>query len=328
MGCDGWGVRHYTIAIGWAGPKGPIFCGLLGLQGDFAKGPRSVTLHGMELDEARRRRVLRQHVMTDQLLGVQAVPISAGVALQVDESAAVEGEGSLSTHGRGVVGNESAQAIDRTDGAPRPSVARAGGAGGAGDVGGARLEQIRLDHEAHCQTPLRDLQVPGAKIVFGEGSAEADLMFVGEGPGQTEAELGRPFVGRAGELLDKMIVAMGFSRETVYITNVVKFRPPKNRTPTPQEIAAEAPYLIDQILAVQPKVIVALGGAAAKYMLDTTRGITALRGNWHEYFPVPSGQAIPLMPTFHPAFLLRQYTTDNRKKVWSDLQEVMRKIGE
>ncbi len=163
------------------------------------------------------------------------------------------------------------------------------------------------------------------QTVFGEGDADAGLMFIGEGPGQNEDEQGRPFVGRAGELLTKMIAAMGFAREQVFIANVVKCRPPGNRTPTPAEADACWPYLRRQILTIEPHVIVTLGGPATKRLLDTKTGITALRGTWHLFHGIePEGPAVPVMPTFHPAYLLRSYTKENRAKVWSDLQAAMR----
>jgi len=152
-------------------------------------------------------------------------------------------------------------------------------------------------------------------------------MFVGEGPGQTEDELGRPFVGRAGELLNKMIAAMQLRREQVYIANVVKCRPPENRPPTPAEAAACWGYLRRQIMTIAPTVIVTLGGPATKTLLNTQTGITMLRGTWQEFTGLrPEGPAIPLMPTFHPAFVLRNYTEDTRKKVWSDLKQAMGKL--
>lgn len=167
------------------------------------------------------------------------------------------------------------------------------------------------------------------KTVFGDGHPDADLMFIGEGPGQREDEQGIPFVGRAGELLAKMIEAMGLSRQQVYIANVVKCRPPNNRTPSLDEVAACSDYLHRQIEIIAPRVIVTLGGPATKLVLDTKAGITSIRGQWHQYQPPQVGSTpIPVMPSFHPAFLLRQYTTDNRKKVWSDLQQVMTKLGE
>lgn len=157
--------------------------------------------------------------------------------------------------------------------------------------------------------------------VFGEGDPDADLMFVGEGPGQDEDLAGRPFVGRAGQKLDEMIAAMGLGREQVYIANVVKCRPPGNRTPLPDEARACWPYLERQIEVIQPKVIVVLGNAAAKMLLDTPVGITKLRGQWQRF------GAIDVMPTFHPAYLLRQYTPENRRRVWEDLQQVMQRLG-
>src|SRR5690606_1063892 len=133
--------------------------------------------------------------------------------------------------------------------------------------------------------------------------------------------------GPAGELLDKMIVAMGLSREEVYITNIVKCRPPNNRPPQPEESDTCNDYLARQIALVMPRVIVTLGAPATHHVLDTTIAITALRGRWSQYFGLaPTGPAIPVMPTFHPSYLLRVYTTDNRKKVWADLKAVMEKI--
>ncbi len=162
--------------------------------------------------------------------------------------------------------------------------------------------------------------------VFGEGDANAQLMFIGEGPGQTEDELGRPFVGRAGELLDKMITAMGLKREQVYIANVVKCRPPNNRAPTPVEVDTCWDYLQRQIETIRPRVIVTLGGPATKKLLQTDKGITAIRGTWHSLTLSPGAASIPIMPTFHPAYLLRAYTPDNRRKVWSDLKKAMTAI--
>ena len=156
-------------------------------------------------------------------------------------------------------------------------------------------------------------------IVFGVGSPRAELVFVGEGPGEQEDLQGVPFVGPAGELLTKMIQAMGFSRDQVYICNVVKCRPPGNRNPEPDEIAACEPFLRSQLLALQPKVIVALGKFAAQTLLRDSTPITRLRGQWREY------QGVKLMPTFHPAYLLR--SPNEKKKAWEDLQQVMKIFG-
>ena len=163
--------------------------------------------------------------------------------------------------------------------------------------------------------------------VFGEGSPDADLVFVGEGPGAEEDKQGRPFVGRAGELLTKMITAMGLSRQDVFIANVVKCRPPGNRAPRADEVAACIGYLVRQLRIIAPKVIVTLGNPATHTLLDTTVGITRLRGRWQTLaMPDAALEGIKVMPTFHPAFVLRNYTHDTRRKVWSDLQEVMREL--
>ncbi len=155
--------------------------------------------------------------------------------------------------------------------------------------------------------------------VFGEGNPEASLMFIGEAPGADEDRAGRPFVGRAGKLLDKMISAMTLSRDEVYIANVVKCRPPDNRTPTPDEVAACVGYLKRQIALLRPRVIVCLGGVALSFMGVQKTGISRMRGNWLDF------NGIPVMPTFHPAYLLRQESA--KRAAWSDLQQVMRLLG-
>ena len=157
------------------------------------------------------------------------------------------------------------------------------------------------------------------KLVFGTGSATARLVFVGEAPGEDEDLSGIPFVGKAGQLLTKMIEAMGLSRDTVYICNTVKCRPPNNRNPEPDELASCEPFLKGQLAAIRPEVIVTLGKFAAQALLRDQTPISRLRGAWREY------QGIPLMPTFHPAYLLR--SPGEKSKVWGDLQLVMKKLG-
>jgi len=156
--------------------------------------------------------------------------------------------------------------------------------------------------------------------VPGAGCASPDIMFVGEGPGRDEDLQGLPFVGPAGGLLTRMIKAMGFSREEVFIGNIVKCRPPNNRAPLPDEMATCMPYLKRQIAALKPKVIVALGGTAAKGLLSTDEGITRMRGRWRCF------EDIDVMPTFHPAYLLRG---GNEKywDVWEDLCAVLERLG-
>ncbi len=157
-------------------------------------------------------------------------------------------------------------------------------------------------------------------IVFGEGNPNAALVFVGEGPGSEEDRQGRPFVGEAGELLTKIIEnGMQVGRESVYICNVVKCRPPDNRNPEPDEIAACGPFLVKQLSSINPKVIVTLGNVPTQTLLKTKEGITRLRGRWQTY------EGIPLMPTFHPAYLLRN--PSDKKLVWEDIQKVMEKLG-
>ncbi|MDD5729182.1 MAG: uracil-DNA glycosylase [Victivallales bacterium] len=155
-------------------------------------------------------------------------------------------------------------------------------------------------------------------VVFGEGAPHADLMFIGEGPGYDEDMQGRPFVGKAGMLLTRMITAMQFTREQVYIANIVKCRPPKNRNPLPEEAAACLPYLRRQIELIAPKVIVLLGAVPLKFLLNKT-GIMRQRGNWNLY------NGIKVMPTFHPAYLLRNPAA--KRDTWNDLQQVMQVFG-
>jgi DNA polymerase len=151
--------------------------------------------------------------------------------------------------------------------------------------------------------------------VVGEGNARALLVFVGEGPGEEEDAQGRPFVGPAGQLLTKIIQAMGLRREEVYIANVVKCRPPANRTPKPEEVSVCKPFLLRQLRAISPKVICALGGVSAQALLESGEGISRLRGRFHRW------DGIPVMPTFHPSYLLRN--PERKRAVWEDMKQVM-----
>ncbi|MCK9275114.1 MAG: uracil-DNA glycosylase [Syntrophales bacterium] len=157
-------------------------------------------------------------------------------------------------------------------------------------------------------------------IVFGEGSPRAELVFVGEAPGEQEDLQGKPFVGRAGGLLTKIIEAMGFSRNEVYICNILKCRPPGNRNPKPDEIKACEPFLISQLEAIQPKIICALGSFAAKTLLKKESPITVLRGKLHPY------RGIYLMPTYHPAYLLRN--PGAKRQVWDDMKIIMKYLSD
>lgn len=164
-------------------------------------------------------------------------------------------------------------------------------------------------------------------VVFGVGSLDAELMFVGEAPGADEDEQGEPFVGKAGQLLTRIIQTMGLSREQVYIGNILKCRPDTpgqsagNRKPTPEEMNTCIPYLHEQIDLIRPKVIVALGATAVEGLLGKTLGITKLRGNWRTY------RGTPLMPTYHPAYLLRNQALSEKRRVWEDMLKVMEKLA-
>lgn len=167
-------------------------------------------------------------------------------------------------------------------------------------------------------------------VVFGEGSPDAEVMFIGEGPGRTEDETGRPFVGRSGELLTRIIEGgMGYRRDEVYIANLVKCRPTvdqagvRDRPPEPDELAACIGFLHAQIEAIGPKAIVALGSPAAKYLLNTTVGITKLRGTWGEF------RGVPVMPTYHPSYVLRNGGDKSplKRDVWEDIKKVLALLG-
>ena len=182
--------------------------------------------------------------------------------------------------------------------------------------GAAGLSSIRADIGDCRRCKLCQTRT---SIVFGEGSPTARLMFVGEGPGRDEDLQGRPFVGEAGKLLDRMIVAMGLARNQVFIANIVKCRPPRNRDPEPDEVAACGPFLKAQIAAIGPTALVALGRYAAQTLLQDTTPISRMRGTWQTY------AGIALMPTFHPAYLLRNPA--DKRLVWQDLQDVMKRLG-
>lgn len=170
------------------------------------------------------------------------------------------------------------------------------------------------------------LALTRGNVVPGEGcSVEPPIMFVGECPGAREDATGRPFAGHAGQLLDKMLIAMGLSRDAVYLTNCVGCRPPAGRQPEPDEITACLPFLTGRIRALRPKVLVALGGTAAQTLIRTRKGVADLRGKWHTF---GQGQdAIPVRVTYHPAFLLRPQGAQCKQAAWRDLQEVMERVG-
>jgi uracil-DNA glycosylase family 4 len=193
---------------------------------------------------------------------------------------------------------------------------------GAKTVGFASLRQ-----RAMACVKCSSLAASRKNVVFGVGSLDAELMFVGEAPGADEDLQGEPFVGKAGQLLTKIIQTMGLTREQVYIANILKCRPDTpgqtagNRKPTPQEMETCIPYLHEQIDLIRPKVLVGLGGTAIEGLLGKSEGIMRLRGKWQTY------RGIPLMPTYHPAYVLRKQSPVEKRQVWEDMLQVMEKLG-
>jgi uracil-DNA glycosylase family 4 len=278
-------------------------------------------------DTADRLRLLaRQHVETIRLLGVDFVPVAAAPPKPPALTATVE----LNPQPPEPTPAPVRAAAETTlFGGPAVQEALHVGEAAAGppelppDQKAGALEALRARHDAEC--PHCTTAEAHTRTVFGEGDADADLMFIGEAPGEQEDRTGRPFVGRAGGKLDEMITAMGMQRQNVYIANILKSRPPNNRAPLPNEVDACSPYLAEQIRIIRPKVIAGLGGPAVKWLLRTSEGITRLRGTWGVYFD--GAVSFDVMPTFHPAYLLRNYTLETRGRVWSDMQAVMARLG-
>lgn len=286
-------------------------------------------------------RLVAQHARTSALLGVEFVPVySTGEAqLSPEAVAAVAPERPVR------VETAAPEASVEADQARAPSAPLAPSWSGVDEIrvsdrdpetpeeAQRQLDALRARYEEDA--PHQHFVTDFNKIVFGEGDPQARLMFIGEAPGADEDRTGRPFIGRAGQLLEKMIVAMGLSRERVYICNVLKTRPPNNQTPTIDEARRCAPYLREQIRIVAPEAIVTLGLPASRLLLETSASMREMRGRWSEYPPVGEFETggdegtcrIPVMPTYHPAFLLRSYTPENRAKVWADLRLVMDRLG-
>lgn len=193
------------------------------------------------------------------------------------------------------------------------------------DIKGASIAELRERAMACVKCP--HLVKSRKNVVFGVGNIDAELMFVGEAPGADEDAQGEPFVGAAGQLLTKIIQAMGMTRQTVYIANILKCRPDTpgqsygNRKPTLDEMKTCVPFLHEQIDLIQPKAMVALGATAVEGLLGISGGIMRLRGNWQTY------RGIPLMPTYHPAYLLRNQAVGEKRRVWEDMLQVMEKLG-
>ncbi len=261
------------------------------------------------------KRIARQHLETARLLGVDFVPINARLSESARApTAAAEVEVTIPPGPVQPSTGTSRPTLLFEAASPAQSVPQR-----SPQEKADALEALRTRHDetcSHCTTATAHTQT-----VFGEGAPDAELMFIGEAPGEHEDRTGRPFVGRAGRKLDEIIQAMGLARPDVYIANVLKSRPPANRTPLPTEVEQCAAFLAEQIRIIQPKVIVGLGGPAVKWLLRTSVGITKLRGQWDTF--TDAEVSVPVMPTFHPAYLLRNYTPDTRGKVWSDMQQVM-----
>lgn len=268
--------------------------------------------------------LMRNRIEIDHLLGLDAMPLGEPpVAPAASSPAATPPAGPVET------------AAQRPGPPPRPAPARTAtpAAGSAPPATAIELvgRDMTTEQKTHALAELeRELtdwvhanwpRDGWQNVVFGEGDVDAAIMFIGEAPGADEDARGRPFVGRAGQLLDKQITAMKLERGQVYIANIGKARPPGNRVPTVDEAALWLPWLHRQIGIIAPRVIVSLGATSAKYLLDEPKlAITRQRGQWRNL------GGIPLMPTFHPAYLLRAYTRENREAVWSDLKAVLAKL--
>ncbi|MCA9278640.1 MAG: uracil-DNA glycosylase [Phycisphaeraceae bacterium] len=280
----------------------------------------------MTTSRAQALRIAAQAADTSRRFGVDFVPVSS----EARSFAAETSSSGVTEDNRRVIETKPEPAINvvvRTDGhstehlttdMPRTS---------------KKTKQAQLDDilaRYIKDEPHKGFNTNFKNIVFGEGNPDADLMFVGEAPGADEDEQGRPFVGRSGQLLDKMIAAMGLSRSDVYIANVLKTRPINNATPTLDQAEKCSPYLFDQIRVINPGAIVTLGKPAAHLLLKSGLAMGQLRGRWWTFRDDRLGLdpvEYQVMPTFHPAYVLRNHTPETRGKVWSDLQQVMKKIG-
>lgn len=290
------------------------------------------------MNESPLRQVLRMWLQTDAAFGAAEVPVSASAARAAQtapsiQPAAFAARQTLRSTGKPTTPSGPTQptAGELIPGANKIPPIQDGLISDLPPLSAEEKRRLLTELAAQAAAELgKYLSHSATRVVFGEGDPAAALMFVGEGPGAEEDRLGRPFVGRSGQLLDKMIVAMGLQRTRVYIGNVVKLRAAdqdpetgrlKDRPPTISEAALGLPWLHRQIEIIRPAVIVTLGASAIRHLIGETENMTNIRGRWRAY------RGIPVMPTYHPSFLLRAYTPENRGKVWSDLKLVMGKIG-
>ena len=281
------------------------------------------------MDEAALKKKVRQHAETARLLGVDFVPRyrprGAGAVAAEEAPLADEAVSAAAAPQPSIEAAPSAARAPKAPAAPAPIPTPAKGpevpALGLEAIRAEkskRLDELRLRYEK--EAPHRNFVTAHTKIVWGDGDPHARLVFVGEAPGEEEDRQGVPFVGRSGELLNKAIVALGLKREDVYTCNVLKTRPPDNAKPTDREIEACYPYLLAQLAIVAPRAIVVLGASALKALLKSDDSITRVRGSWKE-LALPDGTRVPVMPTFHPAYVLRNYTPEIRGQVWSDIKK-------
>ncbi len=273
-----------------------------------------------------------QHLEGLKARGVRFVSVSPGALRGLSDVPAASKTRSRPGFAAGVTGREPARAVSTSDNlavasadlVKTPIPQSQPGVGGL-EAKAAQFAQLR-QRVLPC-TKCSHLASSRKNVVFGVGDPNAQLMFVGEAPGADEDERGEPFVGKAGELLTKIIQTMGLTRGSVYIANILKCRPDTpgqssgNRKPTPEEMQTCIPYLHEQIDLIGPKVLVALGATAVEGLLGKTIGITRLRGQWRTY------RGIPLMPTYHPAYLLRNQALSEKRRVWEDMLQVMERLG-
>lgn len=276
-------------------------------------------------DAAAVRRVVAQDARAWGQLGVAWGVRSPGAALAAAPAEVVAPEPERI---RSMPAAQETQPMPKADSnveakAPATPKKRSAPSGSPREIAEHRLAEILEDYTRAA--PHAATGTPHTTIVFGEGDPCARIMFVGEAPGADEDRLGRPFVGRAGQKLEQMIIAMGLKREDVYIANVLKVRPPNNATPTIEEAEASAPFLMRQIEVIDPEAIVALGLPSARLLTGQAMSMRELRGRWWP-MATPSGKSFDVLPTYHPAYLLRNYTPDTRRKVWEDLKQVLERL--
>ncbi len=265
---------------------------------------------------------IRQFLRTERQFGLQSLPIApeemARAMLLAKSKRAVDASGPRAQ----TVVSAVTRSTPATLGSG-PSVPPSGSSASTKQQRLAKLDEQQVRGCTKCA-----LSTTRTQTVFGQGNPDARLVFVGEAPGFEEDKKGLAFVGRAGQLLTDMIKAMGLTREEVFICNVLKCRPPGNRDPLADEIIACSPYLLEQLSVIEPEVIIALGAPASKTLLRTAQSIGRLRGRFHDYWISGAegvGPRVPLMPTYHPAYLLRNPA--DKRKTWEDLKMVMQLLG-